>query len=156
MLVTPIHHAAIVVSNLESSIHFYRDILGLKILFDDTLSISNMSELLGLREGVEGRTVILQKDKGIVNGMVELMEIRNTKNESPKKGGGFYSKGLRMLSFRVDDVDKMYNDLVGDGVKFISPPRQLNWKTWSIKACIFKDPDDVLIEIMEFLPSPPE
>jgi glyoxylase I family protein len=152
MLVTPIHHAAIVVSNLEKSIHFYRDILGLKILFDDTLSIPNMPELLGLREGVEGRTVILQKDEGIVNGMVELMEIKNPKNERPKKGVGFHSKGLRMLSFRVDDIDKMYNALVGKGVKFISPPKQLNWKTWSIRVCIFTDPDDVLIEIMEFLP----
>lgn len=152
MFATPIHHAAILVSNLEKSLHFYRDILGWKVMFKDTLSVSNMAELLQLPSRVEGRTVMLQKDNGIVNGMIELMEITEPRPEHLQKGQGFRITGLRMLSFRVDDVDKVYNTLVAKGLNFISPPKQLSWDQYSIKACMFTDPDDVLIEILEFLP----
>lgn len=151
MFATPIHHAAILVSNLENSLHFYRDILEWKVLFSDTLSIANMGELLQLPSGVEGRTVMLQKDNGVVNGMIELMEITKPKPEPSQKGEGFRITGLRMLSFRVDDVDKAYNTLVDKGVNFISPPKKLIWDKYCLKACMFTDPDNVLIEVMEFL-----
>lgn len=151
MFATPIHHAAILVSNLEKSLHFYRDILGWKVLFNDTLSIPNTAELMDLPE-IEGLTVMLQKDDKTFNGMIELIEISKPKPEPSPKGAGFRMTGLRMLSFRVDHITKVYNALSDKGVIFISPPRQLNWDKYSIKACMFTDPDGVLIEIIEFLP----
>jgi glyoxylase I family protein len=150
MFATPIHHAAIIVSDLEKSLHFYRDILEWKVLMDDALPSPNIAEVMGV-PGLTGRTVILQKDHGIVDGMIELIEISKPKPESSQKGKGFHTTGLRLLSFRVDDIEQVYNALLDKGVTFISPPRQLNLKEYSIKSCFFLDPDDVRIEIIEFL-----
>jgi len=150
MFKTPIHHVGIIVSNLEKSLYFYRDILGWKILFQDTLSVTNASELLGVPE-VEGRTVILQKDIGIVNGMIEILEISKPKRGMPKTEGGFNTVGLGFLSFVVNNIDQTYNYLIDKGVTFINSPKQLDFDKYSIKSCVFFDPDGVRIEIIEFL-----
>jgi glyoxylase I family protein len=153
MFATPIHHAAVIVADLEKSLHFYRDILGWKVLLCDTLSTQNTAEVLGI-PGVEGRTVILQKEDGLAEGMIELIEIINPKPKSINDGKDFRTTGLRLLSFRVKDIEEVYDYLLDKGIKFISPPRPLDLSGYSIKACIFLDPDDVQIEIIEFLGKP--
>jgi glyoxylase I family protein len=150
MFATPIHHAAIFVSDLDKSLHFYRDILGWKVLLTDTLSVPNASEVLGI-PGVEGRTAILQKDDGVVDGMIELIEMTHPSPRCSQEGKDFTATGLRLLSFRVDDIERVYEYLVGKGVTFISSPKKMDLTEYSIKACIFLDPDNVRIEIIEFL-----
>lgn len=150
MFATSIHHAGIVVSDLERSILFYRDILGWKILFSDTLGIPNLGEVMGVKD-VKGRTVVLQKEVGNVQGMIELIEISNPRPSSSKEGRDFGTHGLRLLSFRVNDIEKVYSDLIKKGVKFLSPPKELHFEKYSIKSCIFLDPDQVRLEIIEFL-----
>lgn len=41
------------------------------------------------------------------------------------------------MSFHSDDVQKTYDELVGKGVEFVSPPKKESWGT----SAIFKDPD---------------
>ena len=87
-----------------------------------------------------------------VTGMVELIEMTDPKPVPSLKGQGFKTTGLRMLSFRVKDIDRVYELLLEKNCTFLSPPKHLKWDKYSVKACCFLDPDDVLIEIMEFLP----
>jgi glyoxylase I family protein len=150
MFATPIHHAAIIVSDMEASLHFYRDILGWKVLMDDALPSPGIAEVMGV-PNLAGRSVILQKDRAIVDGMIELIEMSNPNPYSSAEGKAFSTTGLRMLSFRVKDIEKVYNSLLDKGVRFISPPRRLDLKEYSIKSCFFLDPDDVRLEIIEFL-----
>ena len=65
MFATPIHHAAIIVSDIEKSLHFYRDIVGWKVLMDDTLPHPAIAEVMFVPD-LSVRSVILQKYKGIV------------------------------------------------------------------------------------------
>jgi len=150
MFVTPIHHAAIIVSDMEKSVHFYRDILGWKVLMADTFPHPTIAEVMGVPD-LAGRSVILQKDQGIVDGMIELIEISTPKPYSSPEGKGFNTIGLRLLSFRVKDIEKTYHSLLDKGVRFISPPKRLDLKEYCIKSCFFLDPDDVRLEIIEFL-----
>jgi glyoxylase I family protein len=150
MFETPIHHAAIIVSDIEKSLHFYRDILGWKVLVDDTLPHPAIGEVMGV-PGLSGRSVILQKDRGIVDGMIELLEVSKPKPYASPEGKGFDTVGLRLLSFRVKDIEKIYHSLLDKGVHFISPPKRLDLGGYSIKSCFFLDPDDVRLEIIEFL-----
>jgi catechol 2,3-dioxygenase-like lactoylglutathione lyase family enzyme len=150
MFATPIHHAAIVVSSLEKSLYFYKDILGWKILFQHALSFPGIEEIMGI-PCIEGKTIILQKDQDIVDGMIELLEITSPKPDLSERGGAFHKTGLGMLSFRVNDIEKTYRSLIKEGVEFISLPTKVNFGEYSLKSCMFLDPDGVYLEIIEFM-----
>jgi len=46
---------------------------------------------------------------------------------------------------------KIYDSLLDKGVCFVSPPKRLVLGEYSIKSCFFLDPDDVRLEIIEFI-----
>lgn len=54
-----------------------------------------------------------------------------------------------MLQFKVEDVDKTYDDLHKKGVKCVNKPHDR--KEWSARVAHFRDPDHNLIEIYKML-----
>lgn len=54
-----------------------------------------------------------------------------------------------LLQFKVEDVDKTYDDLHEKGVKCENKPHDR--KEWSARVAHFRDPDHNLIEIYKML-----
>jgi len=150
MFRTPVRHVVIVVSDLEASLHFYRDILGWKVVYENIIS-PELAEFLNVPGG-EGRNIMLQQREDMFHGMIELVAFTKPEIESPPKAG-LGVRGLRMLSFLVNDLDGVYQVLMEEGIEVYSPPDISNLGKYTVKVCIVKDPDDVLLEIIEFLDS---
>lgn len=150
MPISPIHHVALTVADLDRSVAFYRDVLGFRKTLDMPLRGASSERLLGLPAGTTARSVIMQQGKAIT-GEVELIEFTppNDRLTGPKRPG---DPGVFLLSFEVtgEKLEEVYQRLRKTGVRFYSEPQPLHLKGYGeIQAVVLPDPDGVLIELIQ-------
>ena len=131
-MVSKVDHIGIAVSNLEESVKFYEEILGLKL------------------QGIE--TVEEQKVKvaflPVGDTEVELLEA--TTPDSPiakfieKKG-----QGVQHIAFRVENIEKALEEMKGKGVKLIDEKPRYGAGGAKIAFLHPKSTNGVLIELCE-------
>jgi catechol 2,3-dioxygenase-like lactoylglutathione lyase family enzyme len=143
-MITNIRHTGIVVVDLEASLHFYRDLLGLKIVKDMKESgdyIDNISAL----QNVQVRTIKMSADDG---NLIELLFY----SSHPYNQGiirPINQTGCSHVAFTVDNLDDEYRRLTRAGVPFNAPP-QFSPDGYA-KVTFCKDPDGSYIELVEVL-----
>ena len=139
-----VRHTGIVVTDMNKSLEFYRDLLGLKPVADfeergeyiDTLC--NMSS-------VRLRMVKLLADDG---GMVELLHYVSHPM-SRAEDNKLCEIGPTHMAFTVDSIDETYARLSAAGVKFNSPP--VVAPDGKAKLAFCQDPDGTYLELVEEL-----
>jgi catechol 2,3-dioxygenase-like lactoylglutathione lyase family enzyme len=132
------HHVGIVVSDLEESLSFYRDALGLDVADEFVLAGDGIGTAVGV-EGVAGEFVHLD-----ANGtLLELIEY-----EPSAPGGGAHAvtqQGAKHVGFAVDDIDAFYEGLPDDAAP-LSEPQEVDI---GIPIVFFRDPDGNFVEVVE-------
>ena len=73
MTVTRIDHVGITVSDLDRALSFYRDLLGLHLIADTTVSEPEVAELLGL-ESVVLRIADLDSGDGRIVELIQYLQ----------------------------------------------------------------------------------
>jgi len=140
-----VRHFGIVVSDMETSLYFYRNLLGLKVAKVMEESGEYIDNVLSL-EGVRVATVKMSADSGST--LVELLEFKS--HPRPIHGEPeVYSAGPSHVAFTVDDLDGVYRRLSESGVRFKAPPQQSPDGYAKVAFC--RDPDGTLIELVEVL-----
>ena len=124
-MIKDLDHVAIVVSNMDRSIEFYTDILGLRLILD------------GRPSGGEKKSSLGTKSKAIV-------ALSENKNRSLQKGE--YAEGINHVAFGVDDIEKSSQILKDKGIEFIEIKMGEDGKG---KAYHFLDPDGLELEIYD-------
>ncbi len=138
--VSAFSHVTIRVSDLERSIPFYRDVLGLEQVFDVKLAGGGLDEVTG-GSGMAGRMVgFLVPGNGV---MVELICFANRELRRDDAGNRL---GYGNLSLGVDDLDAAYQSLLDLGVK----PDQRPVEVGGVRMFFVADPDGTRIEIIDF------
>ncbi|MFA6984096.1 MAG: VOC family protein [Sedimentibacter sp.] len=122
-------HLAITVSNLQQSIRFYRDVLGFKVL--------------GQLIQDDGNFIIVYLDMGN-NKVLELFNF--TEKGEPITTYNDKNIGIKHFAFKVDDVDETYRYLKAKNVEFTMEPTDAEG---GVRIAFFKDPDGILIEIIQ-------
>ena len=140
-----VRHFGIVVSDVERSLHFYRDLLGLKVVRVMDEAGAYIDNMLSL-DGVQVITVKMSADSGST--LVELLEFKSHRREELAKRE-FYSIGPSHVAFTVDDLDGIYHRLSQAGVRFNAPPQQSPDGYAKVAFC--QDADGTLIELVEVL-----
>lgn len=118
-----IDHVAIVVSDMDRSIEFYNEVLGLTVLKD------------GRNEGGKKKSFLGTKDHTL---------IALTENKRLNRDKSQIVESVAHVAFRVDDVEKAMKDFKSKGVEFIEEKVEKDGK---IKAYHFLDPDGLELEI---------
>lgn len=139
-----IRHTGIVVSNMEDSLIFYRDIMGLETIKDSIEKGEYIDNILGL-SNVCLRTVKLIADD---DSMVELLQYMSHANRSSAKSK-IYDIGYSHIAFTVDNLDKEYKRLLDRGIKFNHSPCISSSGYAKVTFC--KDPDGNFVELVEIL-----
>jgi len=142
-MIKDVRHVGIVVSNMEKSLKFYRDLLGLKVkslVNEEGKFLDNMLA----HENVKNKVAKLVTEQG--NTLVELIDSRSYGN---KKDRDFFTIGASHFAFTVDDLEKTYDYLVKNGVKFTAPPQQTPDGFAKVTFC--EDPDGTPIELVEVI-----
>ncbi len=146
-----IFHTGITVSDLDRSLPFYRDMLGLELITGptDVFEGDELSKGVGVEEA-KLRLAIFK----VGEGSLELLEYQNPKS-SVDKPMPPNTIGAMHVAFRVEDVQAKMKEFEERGVKFLSPLNVVDegpLEGW--KWIYFKDPDGITLELVQF--DPPE
>ena len=141
-------HGGITVSDMDVSLGFYRDGLGLEQEFDLVLDAPYLNTVLGLDQD-SIRAVYLRIPGG---GFVELLEYRGIERLSAASRPCDYGAGH--LGLYVDDVEAMHARLVGMG--FRARSEQVVDITAGpnagARSCYMADPDGYAVELFQKRP----
>ena len=144
MLLRGLHHAAVNVSDWDRSVAFYRDTLGLELLFQDGDAFGEeLDQNTGLHD-VRLRFGMF----ALGDGYFELIQYRQPAPAA--NDGAINDTGRTHLCFQVADIEAAYADLCRRGVAFNGRP--LHITSGPLDGCAFAyflDPDGVLLEIFE-------
>ena len=132
------HHVGITVSDLEETLPFYRDVLGLEVVDRFSVGGEAFSDAVGV-EGARGEFAHLEAD----GTRIELVEYDPEARGAP--AAGLNQPGASHVGLAVDDLEAFHADLPDD-VATISEPRTTESGT---SILFLRDPEANLIEVLE-------
>lgn len=138
-------HIAVTVSDMDRSLAFYRDLLGLKEVERHLLEGETISKMAG-KSGVVMQVVRLAAPD-TPNILLDLQQYISPqgKMSTAKLGDVAHSH----FCFGVPDVWGAYRDLKAKGMEFVSEPVSFDLD-WGIVHVVFmKDPDGFIIELVQ-------
>ena len=148
---------AVMVSDLDRSTKFYREILGLNGVYSEgELKSPAAAQLLGMPASSITRYRIVKAD-GPNRGMVGLFEVSNPAPEPLPKRGASVRVGEGVMVFYCDDTDAVHKKLVAGGHTVVCPPVFLQVREGRGQPeMVFADPDGMLINLIQRAPDDPD
>ena len=140
-----IRHFGIVVNDIEKSLHFYRDLLGLQIYRDMVEEGKFIDTILGL-QNVRVRTIKMSAENG--NTLVELLEYQSHAGKK-RENYEIFDLGASHIAFTVEDINQEYKKLKEQGILFTTEPKTSPDGKAKVTFCF--DPDGVPIELVQEL-----
>lgn len=121
-----IDYTMVVVSDMQRSVEFYRDKLGIPLKFQspDWTEFQTGATTLALHGGGVAPT-------------------------SPPAGDPNKQAGSCSIGFNVEDVDKTFDELKAKGIRFVMPPTQREGE--GIKLAVGIDPDGLPIAFAQVI-----
>ena len=138
-------HTGFVVKDLEKSVDFYSNVLGMRIAARMARKGDFINQVLAFPDAhIKGAFV----DKGEGH-QLELIQYIN-----PASGPGGIARndlGATHLAFYVEDIDKFYEETKERGLQFNNPPASLADDHGNLqrKALYAQDPDGNWLEFVE-------
>src|SRR5580765_3957105 len=140
-----VNHFGIQVADLERSIAFYRDTLGLELVTTWVRDQEYIQELVGY-PGVELHVAVFRLPLSDV--FLEILEYRNVEKTVIDASNG--NPGTAHFCLFVEDLDGMYARLVDTGVRFVSEVKGPTiGPNKGGKAVYMIDPDGIRVELVE-------
>jgi catechol 2,3-dioxygenase-like lactoylglutathione lyase family enzyme len=144
--VAALFHPVIAVSDMDEAVHFYRDLLGLRVTFDDDHDPEAISQLFGLTDPAVHAVVVSCPD----GSEIELVDFQPRQPVARRVPG---QPGLMAVNLLVHGVDAIVERLRAAGYEPSSPivPQTLP-DGGGIKVVVCRAPDDVAILLVELPP----
>jgi catechol 2,3-dioxygenase-like lactoylglutathione lyase family enzyme len=143
-------HIGITVRDMEGALKFYRDLLGLKVLGDITVTGEEISRVTQVK-GATVRAVYLRSGEDLSGPPLELLHFIEP-GETGVPYAGLANPGITEVAFWVKDIEKTCADLRARGVELYSEPQLFDIEGYGrVKAVYFRDPDGTTLELMESL-----
>ncbi len=144
-MIRAVEHFSFTVSNIETSIHFFRDLLGLEVTTIMEIKGIDIQKIVGMPDA-HLRIAIVQ-----ITGTANIELIEYVRPEGKKIDSKSCNPGAAHIAFQVDDIEKTYRDLSGKGVTFVNPPvwapDNAGKGMWGVSY--LKGPDDITVELIE-------
>ena len=152
MTVSRIDHVGITVSDVDRALDFYRDLLGLRVVADSTISEPAVAELLGL-DSVELRIVDLDSGDGRIVELIHYVHPKGRRSDYESS-----DPATEHIAFTVDDLAAVRARLADAGAKIVSRrPLTINDPGGSFDGavCLYvRDPDGAILELVQRPSSP--
>ncbi len=146
--VTGTIHTGLQVSDLETSLRFYRDLLGFKEVATRVAADPYLAELVGY-PGVELHVAFLRFPAS--EHILELLEYRNVPRQAVDTGTA--NPGTAHVCVSVDDLRSVHRTLRDAGVEFVSEPVLVTSGPNKGRIAVYaKDPDGIRVEFLQLRP----
>ena len=146
-----IWHTGIHVADLDRSIAFYRDILGLRMVHRQDSSSPYTAALVGFPAAHLRVAMLALPDRPASAPSthdIELIEYVNPRGTAI--AARRCDPGTAHLAFAVSDIEAAHTRMVALGVRFVSPPAHITAGVNTGGACCyFLDPDDHTLELVQ-------
>ena len=123
-------HVGMAVADMDRSVGFYRDLLGLKLILR--------------KHDARTGTDVAFLDAG--GGQLELLA--PAAGLAPAEDLPPTQAGVRHITFTVDDVDTTFADLIAAGVVPLESPRDANTRELLSRVAFVRDPDGIIVELV--------
>mgnify|MGYP001199338385 FL=1 len=136
-------HTGIACKDINKSLEFYRDFLGMKVqqdFWDDSEYINDI-------HGFKNANIHMIKLTAPDGTMIELLDYSTHPTELINHN--FFNVGICHIAFQVDNLDETYRFLKEKSVEFLSEP--LLSSEGFAKVCFCFDPDNVRLELVEIV-----
>lgn len=145
MKATRVNHIAICVRDMEKSLAFYRDVMGMKVLHERTSDPSEFGARLYNYERPRKirRYVSLSYGKGATP---TLTLTSHPGEEMDGQPALLDQVGITHFAFQVDDVKALADELISKGVELAAPLESFANAKGEIRNIYVRDPDGVLIQ----------
>ncbi len=141
-------HIGFTVSDLDRSVEFYRDTLGLEWVGEMKMDGPQTAALFQ-REGCSARVGYLRTaDKNAP--LVELIQFVDAPAVSDEPS--LFKTSISEACFATDDIDRDYKALRAKGVEFLSEPQTFDSTRYGFgksRAVYFFDPDRNVLELIQ-------
>jgi catechol 2,3-dioxygenase-like lactoylglutathione lyase family enzyme len=161
MASTGLSHVELTVRDLDRSLHFYRDLLGLQVIQEGTeRDLPDSQDYTGIfeRPNRRFRFVVLHYNAesagpcGMGPGAPIIVLI--APQDLPPTGTSLKvdQVGITHIGLWVNGLDAVYEDLKNKGVQFVIPPHTLlQTPTGTMRSAFSLDPDGILIQLDEIV-----
>lgn len=144
-----IYHVGLTVSDMDRSIAFYRDVLGLRFQ-GEILMEGPAAEAMFQRKNCRARVAYLNGSEAAGMPPVELIQF--TDAQSRKLPSDLFTTSVSELCFYTADIDASYRQLQAHQVDCLSSPQTFDFTASGFgksRAFYFRDPDGIMLEMMQ-------
>jgi len=144
-----VSHIAIGVSDMDRALHFYRDLLGLRVTLDTMERIGGMGPLFANPQKGQRHAVYLRFEDGPHASFVVLSQNPGEPSGRPLKVD---QVGVHHFSFWVDDLRERVEKLKAAGVKILLQPTESDTLAYGeptggkVLTALFEDPDGTIVQ----------
>lgn len=139
------HHTSFTVADLDRSLAFFRDLLGLEVVYVREVRDAYFGRIVGL-SGCVVRAALLRLPGGAYH--VELFQYVEPAGQTYRPRP--CDPGSTHLSLLVDDLPALYRELHGRGVTFVSEPVEIDGgPNRGAFGLYLRDPNGILIELFQ-------
>ena len=148
-MVGRIYHVGLTVSDLDKSIAFYRDILGLKYQ-GEIMMVGEETDKMFQKKNCKARVAYLNGSKAVEAPPIELIQFID--EDVNKVISDLFTTSISEVCFYTDDIDSVYNTLIENHVECLSEPQYFDFRADGFgesRAFYFRDPDGIILEMMQ-------
>ena len=150
-MIQGILHVGLTVSDIDRSVAFYKDCLGLSYLGELCME-GKETDRLFQKENAKARVAYLNGSDAIAAPPIELIQFVDTKARKSK--ADLFKTSVSEICFYTSDIAADYQRLLRHGVECLSAPQEFDFTAQGFGkslALYFKDPDGILLELMQTL-----
>lgn len=142
-MVTKINHTGFVVTNLEESVDFYVNVVGLTMVVRRERSGELISRVLGYPDTqIKAALLGLEGEEGHILELIEYVSPESSARPSEERA----IIGASHLAFNVKNIHETYANLIAAGSRQLHPPVEISSDRI---ICYLQDPDGNWIELIE-------
>ncbi|HLW71556.1 MAG TPA: VOC family protein [Candidatus Binataceae bacterium] len=144
-----VSHIAVGVRDMDRSLHFYRDLLGLKVCLDTMENIGGIKTLFTSPQKGSRRAVYLRFADGPHASFIVLSQ---NPAETPGEAIKLDQVGVHHFAFWVDDLRERVDKLAAAGVPILVKPLESDTVAYGepaggkVLTCLFQDPDGIIVQ----------
>ncbi|MFC5831980.1 VOC family protein [Nonomuraea insulae] len=143
-------HFSFTVADIDTSVAFYRDLLGFTLVHEQEQDNDYTRRLVGYPDAVlrVAQLAVPGQPRGVSSHDLELVQYVRPHGEA--RDPARHLPGAAHLALAVEDARAEHTRLAAAGVRFVNPPAEI---TAGVNkggyACYFLDPDEITLELVQ-------